>query len=63
MTLLTNILLYIHHNPGIEGVSLLMVISAVVAFLLVWGPDFYECLAYFFTLEKDKNGVYQVVLK
>ena len=33
------------------------------AFLLVWGPDFYECLAYFFTLEKDKNGVYQVVLK
>ena len=36
MTLLTNILLYIHHNPGIEGVSLLMVISAVVAFLLVW---------------------------
>ncbi len=36
MTLLTNILLYIHHNPGIEGVSLLMVISAIVAFLLVW---------------------------
>lgn len=28
-----------------------------------WAPDFYECLAYFFTLEKGKDGKYKVVYK
>lgn len=28
-----------------------------------WAPDFYDCQAYFFTLEKGSNGVYKVVYK
>lgn len=28
-----------------------------------WAPDFYDCQAYFFTLEKDGTGEYKVVYK
>ena len=30
---------------------------------MYWGKTHYECWAYFFTLEKDKDGKYKVVLK
>lgn len=28
-----------------------------------WAPDFYDCFAYYFTLEKDSTGEYKVVYK